>query len=340
LQADVLTARAKKLLFWLVQSFIDSVTPVGSKQLVNQYRLDWSSATVRNELASLEEMGYVSQPHTSAGRIPTDKGYRFYVNNLRKCDYLSPEECISIDRKINGAGEVTSRILEEASKILGEISNELAIVLTPTISFGIFDRLELIELSRNKILVVIRVRSRLVKTVIVQITSRLNSKDLAATAEILNQRLSGLTLHEIQSSIKNRLGNTSYGHSELIHCFINSSAELFDFSEPISIHKFGTPNIVVKPEFSNRNLLENVFNIIDDRQILIRLFHRNVKDTQVMIGRENKDERLHALSVVTTNYKRGRDVGTLGILGPMRMRYSKILSLMTRVSNRMSEQLG
>jgi heat-inducible transcriptional repressor len=323
-----------------VQSYIQSATPVGSRQLVKQYRLDWSSATVRNEMANLENMGYVNQPHTSAGRIPTDKGYRYYVNNLKKREYLEPQECETIDKKIDAAGKITSRILEETSKILSEISNELAVVLTPTIYYGVFDRLELIELTQKKVLVVIRVRSHQVKTVIVEIESNLNSKELETTAEVLNQRLSGLTLNEIQNSIKERLRNTSYGHLELIRYIMDSSTELFDFSEPVSIHKFGTPNIVVQPEFTDRGRLENIFNIIDDSNSLIKLFRRNVRDTKIVIGRENEDERLHELTVISTNYTRGKEVGTMGIIGPTRMQYSRILSLMSHVSNKMSEQFG
>jgi len=340
LREQALTARAEKLLHGLVQTYIQSATPVGSRQLVKQYRLDWSSATVRNEMANLENMGYVNQPHTSAGRVPTDKGYRYYVNNLKKREYLDPREYKKIDKKINAAGKITSRILEETSKILGEISNELAVVLTPTIYYGIFDRLELIELSQKKVLVVIRVRSHQVKTVILKIDSDLNSKDLQTTAEVLNQRLSGLTLNEIQNSIKERLRNTSYGHLGLIRYIMDFSKELFDFSEPISIHKFGTPNIVIQPEFTDRDRLENIFNIIDDSNSLIKLFHRDLKETKIVIGRENEDERLHELTVISTNYTRGKDVGTMGIIGPMRMPYSRILSLISHVSNKMSEQFG
>jgi heat-inducible transcriptional repressor len=340
LQERVLTDRAKKLLYGLVQSYIRSATPVGSRQLVKEYRLNWSSATVRNEISNLENMGYVSQPYTSAGRVPTDKGYRYYVNNLKKYESLDPQEYETIDKKINAAGRITSRILEETSKILGEISNELAVVLTPTIYYGIFDRLELIELTQKKVLVVIRVRSHQVKTVILKIDSHLKSRDLEITAEVLNQRLSGLTLNEIQKSIKERLRNASYGHLNLIRYIMDSSTELFDFSEPISIHKFGTPNIVVQPEFSDRERLENIFNIIDDSNSLIKLFRRDMGDTKIVIGRENEDERLHELTVISTNYTRGKDIGTMGIIGPMRMPYSRILSLMSHVSHKMSEQFG
>jgi heat-inducible transcriptional repressor len=335
-----LTSRAKKLLCWLVQSYIESAIPIGSHQLVNQYQLKWSPATVRKEIANLEEMGYVCQPHTSAGRVPTDKGYRFYVDNLKKRECLSPHECATIDQQISQAGKITNRILEEASKILGEISNEMAVVLTPTISNGIFDRLELIGLTQKKVLVVIHVRSRLVKTVILKVNSDLKNKDLENTSAILNERLSGLTLNEIQNTIKERIRNTTHEHAELMRYIMDSTEELFDFTEPISIHKFGTPNIVTQPEFTDRNLLKTIFNLIDDRKSLIRLFHRNLSDTEIVIGRENKDKRLHALTIVSTNYTLGKDIGALGILGPMRMQYSKILSLMDRVSNKMSEQLG
>ena len=206
-RAASLGTRQKNLLRWIVQSYIDDAKPVGSQHLVKRYRLNWSPATVRNDMAALEEQGYLTQPHTSAGRTPTDDGYRFYVSSLMKRGLLSESEQEQIRERMASTGGNVSRALEEASLILGQISQELAIVLTPWISWGIFDRLELIHLAEYKVLAVIHVRSRLVKTVILEIESDLGDEDLERVASVLNERLSGLTLEEIQCTIADRLKN-------------------------------------------------------------------------------------------------------------------------------------
>ena len=332
--------RGENVLRLIVQSYIKTAKPVGSSHLVKRYRLKCSPATVRNEMANLESCGYIKQPHTSAGRVPTDRGYRCFINELMKAEPLTSEEKRKIIEEIEKAGGNVNRILEEASAILGRVSHELGVVLTPWMSWGIFDRLELVELTGRKILVVIHVRSRSVKTVILEVESELKRDDLRKATNILNERLSGLTLEEIRSTINQRIGDVYAVNIQLLRRLVNSASILFDFSEPTEVHTFGTQNILAQPEFSDATLLEQIFTLIGNKRHIIHLFHKKVKGTEVIIGQENENKRLSPFTVIVSSYRRGEDVGTLGVIGPTRMQYTRILPFMDFMSSTMSHYLS
>ena len=335
-----LSTRKKIILRRILQSYIETASPVGSSLLVRKYRLNYSPATVRNEMADLEELGYIKQPHTSAGRIPTDKGYRTYVDNLMKHGQLSPEDRKCIQSRMETSGGDINLFLEEVSKILGKISRELSVVLTPWICWGIFDRLELIKLTGRKVLVVIHVQRRLVKTVILEVESEISPKDMEETATMLNERLSGLSLEEIKNTIHDRMRDVGRGDRALLQRLIKSVSDIFDFSEPLEVHTCGTQNILVQPEFSDISMMERILALIDDRKELVHLFRRKVNKTEVNIGQENRDKRFQPFTVVTACYHRGKDVGALGVIGPTRMQYSKILPLVDYTARAMSQYLS
>jgi heat-inducible transcriptional repressor len=335
-----LTKRQEKILQSLVHGFIETATPISSGFLVRRCRLPWSTATVRNELAHLESRDYIQKPHTSAGRIPTDKGYRFYVNTLKAWEQVTQEEHGQISECMEDVGGNLKLILEEASRILGTISNELGVVLTPWLTWGIFDHLELISLSSRKILIILHVRSRMVKTVILEMESDLQEKDLEPTASLLNERLSGVTLHEIKTTIADRMRNVNAGNQILMKRVVQSASQLFDFSEPLDVHMRGTHNILSHPEFAEKDLWESVIGLIEDKRGLIYLFNRRVQKPEVTIGIEHGDRRLFPFSVIAAPYNRGKDVGTLGIIGPTRMPYQKILPLVDTMAKMMSQFLS
>ena len=335
-----LNERKTDLLRRIVQSYIETASPVGSSHLVKKYRLNYSPATVRSEMSSLEDSGYIIQPHTSAGRVPTDKGYRVYVDCLMKPGRLCTKEPEKIHQRMENSGGDINRLLEEVSKILGSISKELSVVLTPWISWGVFDRLELIELTERKILAVIHVQSRLVKTIILEVNSDVDQDRLEKTTAELNERLSGLTLEEIQNTIGNRLKNVGRGDRNLIQHFAEYVTDIFDFSEPLEVHTCGTQNILMQPEFSDIGMMECILSLIDDRKSLAHLFRKNVKKTEVIIGREHKDNKLYSFAVVTACYNRGKDVGALGVIGPTRMPYNKILTLVDYTAKTMTQYLS
>lgn len=337
---DELTKRQKIILRWLVKGHVQNGLPVASAQLAEKKGVNCSAATIRNELTALEDQGFIMQPHTSAGRVPTDNGYRFYVDYLIKREPLPAREHEEICGRMENAQGNVRRILEEASKVLGMISRELGVVLTPFLSWSLFDRLELLSLSHHKVLAVLHVRSRMVKTVILELNTSLDQRQLNQTASLLNERLSGLTLRSIQVNIQERLRDLARVDSDLLRLITESAETLFDFTEPLDIHTSGTQNFISHPEFRHEGPLQDIFTIIDDRRHLVRLFHRDTPETDVVIGEENRDNRLRHFSVVTCAYRRGQDVGSLGVIGPRRMHYGRIIPLVETMAETMSTYLS
>ncbi len=331
-----LSLRQKKLLKILTQEFIETASSVGSQQLVNKYRLQYSPATVRNELALLEEMGYIQQPHVSAGRIPTDKGYRLYIDRLMRMQNLHPEEKDEITRRFEMTDGNINLLMEEASKILSHISHELGVVLTPHLSWGVFDYMEFIGLSENKVLVVLHVNSRMSKTVVLGVESQLYPPDLQKIAAILNERLSGLTLEEIKNTIQARIKDVVDVHPVFIKQVSESASSLFDFSIQRNVLTSGTRNMLNHPEFVQSEVLENILGLIDDRERLSEIFYVNNDLTDVTIGEENATRQLSYCSVVRSVYRVGKGKSTLGVIGPTRMNYSRILPLVEYMSETMS----
>lgn len=335
----MLTNRQKILLRGVIQEFIQTASPVGSDYLVQNCRVGCSAATVRNEMSVLDEMGYLQKPHASAGRIPTDKAYRFYVDSLMRPEHVTSEEEADIQEGIQKAKGSAFLVFEEVSTILSKISQELAIVMTPQISHSVFDRMELIELTHNKVLIVIHVRSRLVKTIVLEIHVELKSKDIEDTCRLLNERLSGLTLNEIKKNIRFRMGDFLSENWVLLRLLVESASDLFDFTGPVEIHTSGSQNIISQPEFFDKSMLETIFTFLEDKKGMADMIHAIDKNPVVAIGRENQDNRLKSFSVVTSLYRMSNNVGIVGVIGPTRMRYSKILPLVNRIAGAMTEYL-
>lgn len=334
-----LSKRQKTLLRCIVNRFVETAMPVGSKQVVQSTRLGLSAATVRNEMMILEERGFLFQPHTSAGRVPTEEAYRYFVDHLQA--QVLPEEARTEIRKRfeRVEGDIRS-ILQEASSIIGTISRELGVVLTPWISHWIFDRIELIPLTLPSVLAVIVVRERQAKRVILRIESTLNEKDLKKTEAVINERLSGLTIHEIRETLRERLRDAAYAHEGVVQAVVSSAEELFDFNDPVDIHTSGTEFMLKQPEFEDRSMVGAILSLVEDRLDLLEDFQEPLPKPVVSIGKENRSEKLRTFSVIKAGYRIGCDQGTLGVVGPTRMPYGRIVSLVGFMASEMSRQLS
>ncbi|MBI3788564.1 MAG: heat-inducible transcription repressor HrcA, partial [Ignavibacteriales bacterium] len=199
-----LNEREREILRHVVYNYIQTAIPVGSRYISKKFESHLSPATIRNVMADLEESGYLSHPHTSAGRVPTDIGYRYYIDFLMDVEQLSQQDKLEIQNQLGGTTEPET-LLRETSKLLGKISKQLSIVSSPHISSGIFEKLELIPISSSKVLVVISIRSGLVKTLMLEVGTEISRQLLEQVGRILNERLSGLTLLEIRDTFVERI---------------------------------------------------------------------------------------------------------------------------------------
>ncbi len=342
---ETLTDREKEVLKYVVENFIRSAAPVGSRSVSKQTDLNLSSATIRNVMSDLEDRDLLDTPHTSAGRIPTDKGYRYYVDLLMDKEKLNLQEESNLksrfdDKNLNILE--SSDLFVETSRILGKITHMLAVVSQPLFSKGIFDRLEFVSLASNKILVVLNIKSGMVKTVIMEIDSEISKVKLENLSAFLNERLHGLTLNQIRDSFVERVGDYKLQEPELIQLFINSIDKLYNEEENGNkIYVGGTGDIIMQPEFDNPKNFKEIIDLAEDKNLVIHILQNSARsDNEVLItiGSENELEKLRNYSVVTTSYRVGDVKGNIGVIGPKRMNYARMVSLLQYTSKLINEK--
>lgn len=337
-----LTEREKAILQSLIDYYIATATPVGSRLIANKYKLGISPATIRNTMQDLEGMGLITHPHTSAGRVPTDKGYRVYVDTLLEPEELTSSEEEQIKSEIMIDYAAVEDLLEQTSRVLGMISNQLGVTIAPRFDQGILTHINLIPVAEKKILVVLAVKHGLIRTVLLEAESNLKTEALEKSASILNERLCGLTLGEIKDSMEQRLKEASTADPKLIRLFLESSENLLDFSETEQVHLGGTTNIVDQPEFKDREKLRSLIELIEQKRLLAELVSaKGIKEgITVTIGKEIERGEMQSCSLVTSSYNAGKVSGTIGIIGPTRMRYAKLVSLVDYTAKLLSDILS
>jgi heat-inducible transcriptional repressor len=339
-----LSNREKEILRYIVENFIKYALPVGSREISKQTDLNLSSATIRNVMSDLEDLDLLETPHTSAGRMPTDKGYRFYVDTLMNKESLNKSEINFIKSQIEDSKTSVldnEDLFIETSRILGKISHQLAVVTQPFLSTGIFEKLELVNISSKKILVVLNIKSGYVRTVIMEVESEISRDKLDRLASFLNERLQGLTLQEIRETFEERVTDYKYKEPELIQMFINSIDKLYyDEEKGRKIFVGGTGDIITQPEFDDPKNFKNIINLTEDKNLVVHIFQKPGKgknEVTISIGSENKEKKLKDYSVVCTSYSFGEIKGNIGIIGPKRMNYKKMISLIKYTSRLISE---
>jgi heat-inducible transcriptional repressor len=340
---DVLTEREKAILRYVIQQFILTANPVGSRYIAKHYGLNLSPATIRNVLSDLEELGYIDHPHTSAGRIPTDKGYRFFVDNLEEYENIPYPVQEQIKRNLEANAVHTDNILREATSLLGAISKEIAIISSPQISNAVFNKLDIIDITSSRLMVIISLKSGLVKTIVLEVDCDIARDKLGEISQILNERLHGLTLQNIRESLAERVKDFQNEKTGLIRIFIESANHLFDdFPLSTRFHVGGTQSIFNQPEFLEPESIKGIIELVENKDIIIHVIgsrESSPEEVLITIGEENKNEKLVDYSLVTSKYNIGDVSGIVGVMGPKRMDYSKMVSLVNYFSKNISNLL-
>ncbi len=336
--AASLNAREREILRLVVESFIDTAGPVGSRFLARRYPIGLSPASIRNTMSDLEEMGYLDHPYTSAGRIPTDLGYRTFVDALMEVPKLTPEECRLLERRVRQVSNDPEELLRESTRLLGQLSQLLGIVLTPRLSTSVLERLEVVPLSSTRAMFVLSVRGGLVRTILAELPSELSRPDLELVVALLNERLAGLTLATIRNTCAQRLQDVE-DRTGLVQLMVGEAPTLFAEPSEGRLRFGGTQYIMGQPEFRHAEELRNLFLLLEDEEVLVQLLEgpelpENVEigRAQVSIGRENQDEKVEKFSIVTARYRLGDAVGTIGVIGPTRMDYRHVMALVQEMA--------
>ena len=343
MEKEELNQREKAILRSVVQQFILTATPVGSRNITKKYDIGYSPATVRNVMSDLEDSGYINHPHTSAGRVPTDKGYRYYVDSLMDIEKLNPKEKSLIDRSLNILLDETDELVKITSKLLSSITKQIACVTYPNLESGTLEKIQIIGLTSTRILVVISIKSGLVKTITMELDSEIKEAQIESVQTLLNERLAGLSFLEIRNTFKERFLNVEENQKPIIRLFVDSVEKLF--KDDITSERLivtGAKNIIQQPEFENPESFQSIIELIEDKDVIIHIMEKSSEakreEVYISIGSESLEKKLQEYSFVSKEYNFGQIKGTLGIIGPKRMEYSKIVAIVDYLATVLTEQ--
>ncbi len=331
-----LSDRELRVLEAVVQTYIETAEPAGSQTIARRYGLGVSSATIRNTMSELEDKGYLFHPHTSAGRIPTDRAYRVYVNEIMRLTPPTSQAQHTLRAELMGSRNAVEEMLGRAAQVLGVLTQELGVAVVPALDELVLERMELVPVSSERLLLVFNLRSGVVRTIFVEVPSRLSVISVHEVARILNERLAGLTLLQIRNTIGERLrdaGNATHGR-ELLNIFIAEREGIFDLSNEANAVMLGSAQMLAEqPEFASNSRMRNLLRLTEGRDLLKQaLAARRSGGLSISIGAENPDSRLSEFTLVTASYEAGDLRGVIGVMGPTRMPYDKIIGLVEHTS--------
>lgn len=335
-----LDARKQGILRAIIRSYIETAEPVGSAGLAQRSRLGVSSATIRNEMAALEEMGYLAQPHPSAGRIPTDRGYRMYVDSLLEEERLSAVDRLRLRRLATALTE-RERVPEEVARTLATMTNYASLVAQSHPDRLVFKHLHFIPLDSSRVLAVIVTNAGVLGGRTLDLQEPMDPEGLDRLSRIVNQRLEGRSLGEITDELLTRVVDEAAWQQRVVH----QLTEWLLGQTPSGdrrIHIEGTANILTQPEFRNARAARPVLEALEREDVIAELLE-GAPDRRVWItiGSEHGIEDLRGCSVVAAAYRiGGRPIGALGIVGPTRMHYARVISLVGYLADSLSDALA
>jgi len=341
-----LNERERQVLEAVIETYVETAEPAGSRTIARRFGMGLSAATIRNTMSDLEEKGFLYHPHTSAGRIPTDLAYRVYVDALIRPTSISESDSHQIREELSSERSAVEEILARAAKVLGVLTKELGVAVSPTLDDAVLERLELLQVSTDRLLLVLALKSGVVRTIFVEVPAQMASDAVVEVALVLNGRLAGLTLREIRGTLSDRLRDavSDSDSSELINIFIQEADELFDV--PTSGHDgagvllSSTQLLAEQPEFATKERLQGLMQVTERRDLLREALASRLRGgLTITIGGEHGDPKLVPFTLVTSSYQAGPLAGVIGVMGPTRMPYEKIIALVDHTSRLVGELL-
>jgi heat-inducible transcriptional repressor len=336
-----LTDRERKVLEAVIQIYVATAQPAGSRQLAKQFGLGVSPATIRNTMSDLEEKGYLFHPHTSAGRVPTDVAYRAYVNAIAARTAPTERERVALAQQIAAGGNAVETIIQRAAQSLGVITQELGVALGPSFHESRLERIELVRLSSERLLVVLSLAAGAVRTIYVDARGEVGDSALAEVTRVLNERLAGLTMREVRVSLAERLRGSA--PAELINIFVEEGEQIFDGSLAAGNDVvLGQASVLAEqPEFATADSMRRLVALTETRHYLAEVLRKrsSASGVNITIGNEHGDPALDNFTLVTAQYSVGPLVGVIGVMGPTRMPYDKVISLVSHTSQLLTELL-
>jgi heat-inducible transcriptional repressor len=341
-----LSERERRVLEAVIQSYVETAEPAGSRTISRRFGIGVSPATIRNTMSDLEEKGYLFHPHTSAGRVPTDIAYRLYVDSLmRVAPIASSDRDLLAEHLTASGGSTIETILRRAAQTLSVLTQELGMAVGPRLDQIVLQRLELVRLSSERLVLVLSLHGGAVRTIFVEVGEQIADNALAEVSVVLNERLAGLTLSEIRSSLAARLRDAksiSGGH-ELLNIFVQERESIFD--DPLkrdeSLVLGQTSVLAEQPEFASSDKMRRLLTLTESNEHLTEILRRRhvSPGVSITIGNEHGDPRFENFTIVTSEYRAGSLAGVIGVIGPTRMPYEKVIAVVTHASRLVSDLL-
>ena len=341
---ESLNERERRVLEAIVQNYVQSAEPVGSRTIARRFGLGVSAATIRNAMSDLEDKGYLYHPHTSAGRVPTDRAYRLYVDALMHQPRVSAREREALRDQMATQGTAVTEILRRAAEVLGVLTQELGIAVAPSLGDIVLERLDLVAVASDRLLLVLTLKSGIVRTIFVHVPGSLRPDALVAVTVVLNERLSGLSLREIRQGLGDRLRDSGAtpAQTELLDIFIATGEQIFDVADDGAPVLLGHTSVLAEqPEFATGEKMRALIELTEQRDVLRHVLGERAQtgSVTITIGGENATEQLANLTLVTSPYRLGPLNGVIGVLGPTRMPYEKVVALVEHTSKMVGELL-
>lgn len=333
--SEELDKRKRKLLQAIIEEYIETAEPVSSGNLVKQ--LECSSATIRNEMAELEKNGFLEKPHTSAGRIPSQKGYRYYVDELVRDDKLTKKEMEIIrdrmETKVNALEELT----KIATTTLSEITHYTAITIAPDVNNHIIIDIKFVLLGSRVLMAVILTDSGVIRESIIKFDEDINQEQVDDLTSLFRNKLVGKPLETMKSPLEEYIMDEMKTGINIIKKVIEEINKIILESQ--QVHLDGANKVVDMPEFKKVDVAKDFLNVLDAKDLVANVLNTGVADNiNIYIGEETEREELKNFSIVTFNHLlEGKDIGTIGIIGPTRMDYSKVISVMKYISKKIND---
>jgi heat-inducible transcriptional repressor len=342
-----LNERERRVLEAVIQSYVETAEPAGSRTISRRFGLGVSPATIRNTMSDLEEKGYLYHPHTSAGRVPTDIAYRLYVDSLMRVSPIASSDRDRLAEQLTAAtgGSTIEAILRRAAQSLSVLTQELGMAVGPRLDKIVLQKLELVRLSSERLVLVLSLHGGAVRTIFVEVGEPIADNALAEVQVVLNERLAGHTLQEIRLSLAARLrdANSAPGGRELLNIFVQEGDSIFD--DPLkrdeSLVLGQTSVLAEQPEFASSDKMRRLLALTESNEHLTELLRRRhvSPGVSITIGNEHADPRFENFTIVTSEYRAGSLTGVIGVIGPTRRPYEKVIAVVTHASRLVSDLL-
>lgn len=335
-----LDLRKMMILQAIIDDYIMTAAPIGSRTISKRADINLSSATIRNEMSDLEDLGFLEQPHTSAGRVPSDKAYRLYVNSIMQHSKLTKDEMDYIKRHFSQKLDDMEDVIKQTAWALADVTKYTSMVLVPSFKSIKLQRIQLIKLSAGRALAIIITTAGIMRDAVIRIPEAIGEAELEHLSRRLTAIFANKSLEEASRLMVTEAAE-QYGEQRIFMDAVFDLMQKSIKSDPKAVELSGTTNILNYPEYSDMNKAKNFLSVVEGKDLLYEMLTKATKvEFSITIGTENENEQIQDCSVVTATYKIGNEpAGSLGIIGPTRMNYSKMLAMLRYIGKSLSEML-